>query len=195
MRDFAEEFKTIDLLESSGADSSGIDSFALAVIKVERQARKLFTFLIFQYPCFCRGDSAPLRDMLVKKRIYSSGIFEGIDRVAPKTVGDLIGPDYPMLFDTVKRATDIRNKIFHGQVTNQRLERPQLFEYVHELRHWCRLLGDAAEETLGFDGFRNNSYQPTKKAGLAATLKHPIQSLDDYEALLNSLAAIKALKT
>ncbi|HSY10471.1 MAG TPA: hypothetical protein VK840_06100, partial [Candidatus Dormibacteraeota bacterium] len=114
MRDFNEEFKTIDLLENSDAESRGIDSFALGVIKVERQARKLFTFLVYQYPCFRDVSPAALRDLLFKKRIYSSGILEGIDRIAPKTVGDLIGAEHQMLFNTVKRATDIRNKIFHG---------------------------------------------------------------------------------
>lgn len=100
-----------------------------------------------------------------------------------------------MLFDAVKRATDIRNKIFHGQFTNQRLDRPQLFEYVHALRHWCSLLGDAAEEAFGYDGFRENSYQPSKKTGLAAMLKWPIHSLNDYETLLNSLETIKPYKS
>jgi hypothetical protein len=57
MRDFDEEFKTIDLLENSTAESRGIDSFSLAVVKVECQARKFFTFLVFQYPCFHCGTS------------------------------------------------------------------------------------------------------------------------------------------
>ena len=194
MRDFAEEFKTIDILETSGADTGGIDSFALAVIKVERQARKIFTFLIFQYPCFRNITVTQLRDLLYLKRIYSSGILQGIDTVSPKIVRDLIGADYSALFDVVKRATDIRNKIFHGQITNQRLEGPQLFEYVHELRRWCGLLGDASEGAFGYDGFRNNSYQLTTKPGFAGTLKHSISSLSDYEVLLDSLSSVKPLK-
>ena len=195
MRNYAEEFKTIDILENSDAESRGIDSFALAIIKVERQSRKLFTFLIFQYPCFRSTPPAALRDLLWKKRIYSSGILEGINLVAPKTISDLIGVEYATLFDTVKKATDIRNKIFHGQITNQRLGQPDLFDYVHALRRWCSLLGEAAEAAFGYDGFRNNSYQKTTKVGFAGTLKRTITSIGQYELLLDLLQQINPLKS
>lgn len=42
------EFDTIDLLLSSDAPTRAVDAFALAVIKIERQFRKIFTNLVYQ---------------------------------------------------------------------------------------------------------------------------------------------------
>lgn len=42
-----EEFSTVDLLLGSGAETRAVDAFALALIKAERQARKLVTHLVY----------------------------------------------------------------------------------------------------------------------------------------------------
>jgi hypothetical protein len=199
---FEEEFKTLECLRApESGKTRGVDSFAIALIKVERQARRLFTFLIFQYPCFDKNDAAKLRNTLIKQDngknlvIYFSAILEGINKVAPKTVSELIGANYDVLFDQLKSAQKIRNKIFHGQVTNQSLSRNKLFGYIDSLLEWCRLLGAASLKTFGYDGFLDNSYDKQRAAaGLAAQLKYPINSIDDYKKLLKDLQSIRELK-
>lgn len=42
------EFDTVGLIVNSTSETRGVDAFALATIKAERQLRKLFTHLVFQ---------------------------------------------------------------------------------------------------------------------------------------------------
>jgi hypothetical protein len=49
---FQGEFQTVELIERSDAETRGVDAFALSLLKAERQLRRLFTYLVFQYPCF-----------------------------------------------------------------------------------------------------------------------------------------------
>ena len=56
------EFKTVDLVMQSLAKTRGVDAFALALIKAERQIRKLFTHLIYQFPCFGSSNVRTLRE-------------------------------------------------------------------------------------------------------------------------------------
>ena len=193
MRDFSTEFRTIEILEQSDAATRGVDSFALAIIKVERQLRKLFTFLIFQYPSLRAVGVPTLRDLLYSKRIYSSGMIQGINEIAPKSIKELIGVEHDVLFGRLGDATEIRNKIFHGQVTDQHLSRSQLFEYVHFLRQWCSLLAVSAEAEFGYDGFGSNSYRQSADQNFVVRLKRQINSLDDYAQLLDVLKRVPPL--
>jgi hypothetical protein len=46
------EFATVDLIIRSNAETRGVDAFALALLKAERQIRRLFIHLVYQFPCF-----------------------------------------------------------------------------------------------------------------------------------------------
>ena len=65
-----DEFATIDILLVSEADTRGVDAFALALIKAERQMRKLFTYVVFQSPAFDTSDVGALRHCLAARRVY-----------------------------------------------------------------------------------------------------------------------------
>lgn len=70
----AEEFTTVDLILGSDAETRGVDAFALSLIKAERQARRLFTHLVFQYPAFSSSDVPALRAVLARNRgVYFDG--------------------------------------------------------------------------------------------------------------------------
>jgi len=45
-----------------------VDPFALALLKAERQMRRLFTHLVYQSSAFDRADVCSLRDVLVENR-------------------------------------------------------------------------------------------------------------------------------
>ena len=180
---YADEFQTVELLEKSQAETRAVDAFTLALIKAERQLRKLFTFLVFQSPAFDRASVADLRDALAKKNsIYFDGFLSGFDAVSPVPVAQLVGPDYTALLKALHDATDIRNKIFHGQVTDECLTRKDLLRYVDQMRAWCQRLAEAATKAIGDDGFDRNSY---RKALIPLQLRQKISNIADYDAFLD----------
>lgn len=62
------EFATVDLVANAGVATSGIDAFALGVIKAERQIRRLFKHIVFQCLAFTRADVPALRTALWERR-------------------------------------------------------------------------------------------------------------------------------
>jgi hypothetical protein len=84
---YADEFETVQLLLNSGTRTLGVDAFALSLIKAERQIRKLFTYLMFQFPAFSPADYSGFRGILAKsKRVYFEGFINGIDNLYPQSV-------------------------------------------------------------------------------------------------------------
>lgn len=180
---YADEFETIALLEKSQAETRAVDAFALGLIKTERQMRRLFTFLIFQNPEFDRKSVADLRNTLAKKgAIYFEGFLRGFNAASPVSVATLIGQDYNTLFAALDEATKIRNKIFHGQVTDKHLSRKDLFQYVSQMRTWCENLAAASNKAIGYDGFGRNSY---RKTSVELKLRQPISTIAEYDAFLD----------
>ena len=189
MTNLAKEFRTIALLRQSNAETRGVDAFALSLIKTERQIRRLFTYLIFQYSCFNRNSVSSLRDCLANhNRIYFDCFVRGIDAVSPRTIKQLIGAEHDQLRKTVEDAIVVRNKIFHGQVTDQRLSRKDLFDLVDQLTLWCRLLSESAMTEFGYDGFARNSYRKASEVNLSRRFKLQVGSIADYEALLKQIS-------
>ena len=98
------EFETVELLEKSSAETRGVDAFALSLIKAERQIRKLFTYLVFQFPAFSLADVVGFRDVLGQnKKVYFDGFIKGIDALYSKSVKDLVGGDYDGLLTIAPR--------------------------------------------------------------------------------------------
>jgi hypothetical protein len=48
---YSAEFESVNLIVQSQTGTRGVDAFALALIKAECQIRRLFTYLIYQFPC------------------------------------------------------------------------------------------------------------------------------------------------
>lgn len=105
------EFQTVDAVIRSNADTSGVDAFALSLIKAERQARKLFTHLVYQFPTFSGKDVPRLRATLeAYKSVYFGGVLAGFDALYPKPIETLIGLDYQRLKARIDEASGYRNK-------------------------------------------------------------------------------------
>jgi hypothetical protein len=186
---YQREFDAIELLVSSQLETRGVDAFALCIIKMERQLRRLFTFSVFQYSCFTYSSVPDMKAALAEERgIYFAGFIKGFEAIHPVTVAYLIGADYAQLQSVLPVVTSHRNKIFHGQLTGQELSREDLLGYVASIRDWCRLLGDGARRYMGYEGF-DDSFQ---KAGDNAFISHykiTLSSIDDYRALLKNTLA------
>ncbi len=160
-----DQFETVDLLLASHAETRGMDAFALSLIKAERQARRLVTYLVYQYPWCDRQRVPDLRKALEdSKKVYFEGILAGWDALYPRSVEQVIGRDYARLKPRLQEATGYRNKIFHGQLTSKGLSRQSLLALVRDIRAWCEAFGRGAEAEVGYDGCGRNSFRKARDA-------------------------------
>jgi len=178
-----DEFATIDTLLASEAETRGVDAFALALIKAERQMRKLFTYLVFQSPAFSAGDVKALRDTLADRVVYFRDFISAWDKLYARSLKEIIGPDYDRLRTVLDEAIDYRNKIFHGQLTTKHLSRRDLITYAAQIRCWCRTLAAGSQLEIGYDGFGRNSFRKSASL-LTDRLVAKMTSIRDYDNFL-----------
>ncbi|QEZ44122.1 hypothetical protein [Cupriavidus oxalaticus] len=114
---FADEFAVIDMIAASQLPTRAVDAFALSIIKMERQMRRLFTYLIFQSDAFDATDVEALRNILsTNDKVYFEGFERGINALYQSSVEQMVGAEYEVLRPAVSEAVAVRNKIFHGQL-------------------------------------------------------------------------------
>lgn len=179
------EFQTIELIRNSDAETRGVDAFALALIKAERQIRKLVTHLVFQFPCFSESDIPGLREALAKsKKVYFGGLINGFDSIFSKSIKELVGEKHDELKELILESIEHRNKIFHGQLTDQSLSRGKLFAYVDGIGEWCRSLSESAEREIGYNGFARGSFQKSSRNELSKTFKISFSTIKDYNQFI-----------
>lgn len=179
---YAQEFETVNIVINSTARTCGVDAFALSLIKVERQIRKLVTHLIYQFPCFGPSDILSLRQTLVNnRRVYFDGFVDGFNILYPRSISDLVGGEYQHLRDRIREAVDHRNKIFHGQLTSKNLTRDDLLAYVGDIRTWCETLAGSALAEFRYDGFGRNSFRKSTIPDLGQRLKIQIGTIAAYD--------------
>lgn len=99
-------------------------------------------------------------------------------------VADLVGPEYAALRPMLNEAIDIRNKVFHGQLTGRSLRRTDLLEYVRDIRRWCELLAESARREIGYDGFMRNSFRKGLP-NISATYRLQLADIGAYAKLLD----------
>jgi len=160
---YKNEFGTVELIMNSKFITKGVDSFSLALIKAEKQIRKLFTFLIFQNPVYCSKDCHKLRNILAEnKNVYFEDFIKGINLILTKSLHELYGVNYKKDLAEINKCIKIRNKIFHGQLTYKSLSRDELIEKTNNIRKWCKQLASMLNEEIDYDGFGRNSFQKSK---------------------------------
>lgn len=161
--DFQQDFGTIDIILNSDFETRGVDAFALSLIKAEKQARRIFTFLIFQNPAFSFSDYTALRTTLATNRnLFFEGFIKGINSILSRQLKEIYGADYDNDIRNLLLFTKDRNKIFHGQVTLGGLSRQDLIDRVIHIKKWCQHLGETINAEIGYDGF-SDSYKKSKK--------------------------------
>lgn len=178
---FSEEFVTVDIILKSQAKTQGVDAFALALIKAEKQMRRLLTHLVYQAPAFGLGDIHKLRRSLENNcNVYFEGLERGFDALYPKSVRDLVGAEYERLRERLRDATKYRRKIFHGQLTANYLSRNDLIGFVADIRLWCEKLAASTSGEFGYDGF-SSSFRKSAVSDLHANLRITLGSVDEYQ--------------
>ncbi len=182
----ADEFKTVDLLLASRAETRGVDAFALSLIKAEKQARRLVTYLVYQHP-WCSTRTVPnlKKELESSKNVYLRGLLAGWNALYPRSVDRLVGTEYTRLMDRLSAATKHRNKIFHGQLTGQDLSRRELVGFVIDIRAWCEAFGKGAQSEVGYDGCGRNSFRKAPNAAvLCARYTTNLANLAEYKEFI-----------
>jgi len=178
---FLEEFSTIDLILNSQAKTRGVDAFALALIKAEKQIRRLVTHLVYQAPAFEANDIRSLRRSLESNcKVYFEGLQRGFDALYEKSARELVGAEYERLRRRLREAATYRGKIFHGQLTAKHLPRKDLQGIVCDIRLWCLTLAENCSNEFGYDGF-SSSFHKSKVPDLHARLRTRLGSVKEYE--------------
>jgi hypothetical protein len=181
---YPEEFKTVDLILGSDAETRGVDAFVLSRIKAERQIRRLVTHLVYQFQCFGPADKKTLRVILAEnKKVYFEGFERGFDALYCRSIRDLLGSEYGKLHSRVLEAFP-RDKIFHGQLTSKGLNRDEIFGYVTDIRAWCKALADGALAEFQYDGFNRNSLQKSSIPNLSRRFKLQFSDVKDYKGFI-----------
>ncbi|WP_175239318.1 MULTISPECIES: hypothetical protein [Burkholderia cepacia complex] len=181
---FASEFEVVDLVAKSQLATSGVDAFSLSIVKMERQMRKLFTYLVYQARAFSPENVEELRQALgASRKAYFEGFERGINELSAVSIEKMVGQQYDGLRPILVDALDVRNKVFHGQLTMRCLQRDQLEELTNFIKRWCNLLADGANRAIGYDGFGRNSFRKGPD-GLAETFKIQIDTVEKYRAFI-----------
>jgi len=188
METFEEEFKTVNALLNSNFETRAIDAFVISLIKVERQIRRIFTFLIYQNEKYKIGDQIQLRDVLSRnKNLYFEHFIIGIDRCYFKTVSQVYGKEYNSDLRALKGLRRERNKIFHGQLTDSNLSRNDLIDRVVLMKKWASNVARTFSLEIGYDGFARNSYRKSKrKLNIINTEK--FGTIERYSAFLKVIS-------
>ncbi|MBS1776456.1 MAG: hypothetical protein JSS64_09280 [Bacteroidetes bacterium] len=184
---YDDEFATVEVLLRSNLETRAVDSFAISLMKVERQMRRIFTFLIFQHDNYKIGDGAELRKILVEnKDMYLKNFIQGIDLIFYKTVKQIYGLNYSNDYEQINSITLDRNKIFHGQITGKRLSREELIERIEFMKKWCKNIAEKFYEEVGYDGFGRNAYRKSPNKLSLKNLER-FESFDQYKNLLKEI--------
>jgi len=181
------EFATVDLVLDSKAETLGVDAFALSLIKAEKQARRLLTYLVYQHR-WCTPKIIPeLKTALESStRVYFAGVLRGWNALYPCSVESFIGADYARLKARLDEAKGYRDKIFHGQLTSKGLSRAQLVSLAKDIRAWCEAFGNGAHAAVGYDGCGRDSFRKARNAAaLCATYKEQMAGPADYRAFIH----------
>lgn len=181
------EFGVVELIIRDGGATAGVDALTLTVIKTERQMRRLMTHAVFQSNAFERKDVAALRDLLVAQRgIYFEQLRKGFELISGLEVADLLADNTGAYDADIDKVRHTRNKLFHGQLTNEMLGTTELLERTRRLLNWSKMLGEACLDRFGYEGF-DSSYVKSAHVGLSERATERVPDLGAYGEILIGL--------
>ncbi len=184
-----DEFVTVDAVLVSGGQTSRVDAFILTWVKMEKQLRRLFCFLVFQHPNFSdKNIDAVIKVITDNTSLYYSSFIRCIDKLGPFCVRDLIGSKYDYLIAEIKRIQNYRNKILHGQITGQNITSRQLERDVTILRDWISLLASSSSSKLGYNGVGRNTFRKAKAALPILKDRYPFENVQQFKQWLSNAA-------
>lgn len=152
-----DEFETVEALLKSSFPTGHTDSFIIAWVKSEKQVRRIFTYLVYQFPVFSIKDTPDIISLVASKHgLYFENFIAGFDALYPRTFKDVVGPsEYDRFHTELGRIKQYRNKILHGQPTGQNLTAHELTKEINTIRNWCALVARTMKVEIGFVWFRS----------------------------------------
>jgi hypothetical protein len=186
---FQEEFETIEILVNSNAKTGRTDAFIIAFTKLEKQARRIFTYLIYQYPVFNLSHYKEILAVIASKRFLDFDNFiKGFDIIYPKSFEAIIGGNlYTSFIKTdFPRIKNFRNKILHGQPTGESLSSDDLKIEIDVLKNWCFHLAETMMTEIHYDGLEWNSFRKCTVKDLAPTYKMNISDIKELDIFIET---------
>lgn len=181
------EFAVVEQLIQSGWPTAGVDAASLAIIKTERQMRRLFTHSAFQSAAFERNDVAPLRKALAdRRRIGFAEMRRGFEKLSGVEIAAILGDKENGYEAGIARVRRYRNKLFHGQLTEDSLTFGELASLARKLSAWSHDIGAACNAHFGYEGF-DRSYVKGYNARLIERATGLLPDLSAYRTLLKIL--------
>ena len=93
------------------------------------------------------------------------------------------GEHYEKDMQRLNTAISHRNKIFHGQLTNEKLSSEDLGTVIENIKCWCQRLSEVAHGEYGYCGFGRNSFQKSS-LDLSEKISTPINTPDKYREFI-----------
>ncbi|MEW6649413.1 MAG: hypothetical protein AB1453_04395 [Chloroflexota bacterium] len=178
---FNDEFETIEILINSKTKTGRTDAFIIAFTKLEKQARRIFTYTVYQFPAFGLSQYKEILAVIASKRfLYFDNFIKGFDDLYPQNFESIVGSDVykPFLSTDFPRIQKLRNKILHGQPTGKNLSANDLKKEIGAIQKWCQSVAESMMTEIGFDGLEWNSFRKNCNKNLAATYKVNISDLN-----------------
>lgn len=186
----AAEFATVQALWQLEAKTRRVDAFILTWVKFEKQARRLFSFLVLQSPDFDEPARAAVTATIATNRdLDPRAMLAGIESLAGRTMQDLMGGAHARLRPELRRIQGYRNKIFHGQLTGLGLGRARLEADIVHVVAWIAALADMGTHEFGYDGLERNTGRLARQRP-PQNVRHPFRTPGEFDAwLLATIAA------
>jgi hypothetical protein len=166
MDDLAAELATVDAVMNSRGMTRRVDALALLWIKVEKQLRRLFCYVVYQHPGIDSTNIDEYVEILVANRdLYPETFVKCFNALSPQPLCSIVGPEYATLWNELGRIKRYRNKLLHGQITGLRISSPQLERDGKLLRRWLTVVATSCETAIGYNGVGRNTFRKAK-AGL-----------------------------
>jgi hypothetical protein len=182
-----EEFRTVDILLASQTLTGRTDAFIVAWTKSEKQVRRIFTYLIYQYPAFSKAQVKRIFQLIASKRyLYFDSFIQGFDGLYPLTFETVVGNRYQSLRKRLLQTRQYRNKILHGQPTGQSLTAKQLRDEVDLIREWCDFVARGMSAEIEYDGFARNSFRKSRMSGFSDRYRVQITSIDELDKFIET---------
>lgn len=186
---FDDDFVTVEFLLKSKTKTGRTDAFIIAYSKMEKQVRRIFTFMIFQYPVFNHGNLEEIINCIASKRFLDFDNFiQGFDALYPTSFESVVGSALYSTFmdEDFPRVKNIRNKITHGQPTGRSLNAIDLADEISVIRNWCLQVANTMKSEICFDGFEWNSFTKCVEMDLVATYNTVISSAQELNTFIET---------
>lgn len=116
--------------------------------------RRVFTYLIFQNPTYrCEHVTDLRKTLAANSKIYFDGFIKGVNCILPKPLKEIYGEQFENDLNQLLEYRNDRNKIFHGQITEDGLSREDLIRRVSTIKKWCANMAEKLKTEIGYDGF------------------------------------------